>query len=322
MRRTPYPPELPVPAGERQDCACLLRFRSGESQSGRKLRQICEAVSRRPCACGVRFRPPVGDMEQEKRSSFREALSPAMEKRQKFEAESRRYCACGVRFRPPVGDMRKEKRTNCRVARNAAEDALIESKRGGVGGSLKIGLIEIENVGRAPCAREGPPNGEDTVVPGPKIRAAHGIGPVDRGVFMENAPASRRRIPPGNAELAEERNVGISTDLHDFLEGLEPTTCANCRSRWFSAQPTPPGWAYTGPKPPEALGDCARRVVRTMAARPFYGSERKTRSNLQLATIRIRAPPSLSLTPLRMWIRYASPARAHLSKSTLYVREI
>ena len=107
---------------------------------------------------------------------------------------------------------------------------------------LKIGLPEIENVGRAPCAAEGLPKGEDSAVPEPKIRAAHGIGPVDRGVFMGNVPASRMRTPSSYADLADERQGGLARELRDFSEGLGPAKCDNCRSRWFSSKPKFPGW--------------------------------------------------------------------------------
>ena len=98
-----------------------------------------------------------------------------------------------------------------------------------------------------------PPNGESPTVSGSKIRAAHGVDPVDRGVFMGNAPVSRRRMPSCYADLAGERKVGLSREIRDFLEGLGPATCGNCRTRWCSAQPDLPGWAETGKNPPEDL---------------------------------------------------------------------
>ena len=61
----PYPSDLRVPAGGgRHTCACRARFRATESQSGTKMCQKCEANARLYCECGVRFRPPVGDMGQ------------------------------------------------------------------------------------------------------------------------------------------------------------------------------------------------------------------------------------------------------------------
>ena len=73
--------------------------------------------------------------------------------------------------------------------------------------------------------RTAPPDGEAPTVSGPKIRAAHGVGPVDRGVFMGNVPVSRRWIPFCYSDLADERTVGLARELHDFLEGLGPATC-------------------------------------------------------------------------------------------------
>ena len=60
-------------------------------------------------------------------------------------------------------------------------------------------------------------------------------------------------MPSFYAEIADEAKVGLSREIRGFLDGPAPVTCDICRSRWFSANSTPPGWAGKGSKPPEAL---------------------------------------------------------------------
>ena len=68
--------------------------------------------------------------------------------------------------------------------------------------------------------------------------------------------------------------------MHDFLDGMGPGTCENCRSRWFApAGPKLPKWASSIGGPPSALGKLCMtdapsgggaRICRVCEKRPTY----------------------------------------------------
>lgn len=184
--------------------------------------------------CGIRKGGGECIGRGERKFRVRNAVGEALRKRRVRNSAEEALRKCRARksteealrkFR--VRNFAEEAMWKCK-SRKATGDAICAEKRRRAGRNpIKCGISEIENIGRAPCAADGPPNEEAPTVSGPKIRAAHDVGPVDLGVFMENAPVSRGWIPACYADLPEERNVGLAREIRDFLEGLDPVTCDN-----------------------------------------------------------------------------------------------
>ena len=197
-----------------ETCRCGTLYASGEHQPDLQMCPECFGKIRRYCACGKQFRPPVNDALQSKCGECRESLADDRARRSTEESKADRR------------------------ARNAAKVRQLDAS------------VDVSEV---PPGAKSAEDGAGQQVPAYKIRAAHGVGPRGCGIRMGNVPESRRRMPSCYADLADERKVGLSRELHEFLEGICPATCDICRSRWFYAKRDLPEWAYAKKDPPESL---------------------------------------------------------------------
>ena len=134
-----------------------------------------------------------------------------MEKCQKCAQDHRPYCECGAQFHPPKNDAGQEKCGKCRkaAASKRAIDTTEEAKakrrvrkaavEAEIASSQRKAEVRqraaIKDVSKASSGAESAPNAARRQVPEQKIRAAHGVGPRDSGVGMDNVPGSRLRMP-------------------------------------------------------------------------------------------------------------------------------